>query len=163
MSEMPEQKPMYPSAKSALRPENREKIREWIARRGLCGLANDTKWDEFLAEMRPLAEGRRPWRHCYRFKTVFGFRSEWDCEWFYHLPFPFLGVEWFDVAFLQETHEHRLPPRVHMTDHSPFLEDLLKRVGLDYRKGETMVRIFGYSPRDMEFFDCEKTSPHATS
>jgi len=32
-------------------------------------------------------------------------------------------------------------------------EELLNAVGLDYRKGAAMIRIFGYSPRSLELFD----------
>jgi transposase-like protein len=58
-----------------------------------------------------------------------------------------------DIEFLQKIEEHRLPPRVHVIDHSPWLEELLRRVGLEYQKGNTMIRIFGYSPKNLEFFD----------
>ena len=79
--------------------------------------------------------------------------SYWDTEWFYHLPFPLISVEWLDVALLQETQDNRLPPRIQITDHSPWLEELLQRVGLEYQKGSTMIRIFGYSPKSLDLFD----------
>ena len=139
-----------PTAKAGHSPEEREKLRRVIAERGLCGLANDTKWDEFISAVRA-REGW--WRPSYRFKSVAGPPSSWDVEWFYHLPFPFICVEWFDVAYLQETREHRLPPRVHVTDHSPWFEELLQRVGLEYQKGATTIRIFGYSPKSLELFE----------
>ena len=138
-----------PNAKSAQSPDTRRKIQRVIAERGLCGLANDTKWDEFISAMR----ARQDWRPSYRWKCVDGPPSSWDVEWFYHLPFPFISVEWFDFTFLQETREHRLPPRIHITDHSPSFEELLRRVGLEYQKGSTMIRIFGYSPKTLDFFD----------
>jgi hypothetical protein len=138
-----------PTAKSAHSPDERRKVQRVIVERGLCGLANDTKWDEFISEMR----SRKDWRPSYRFKCVDGRPSSWDVEWFYHLPFPFISVEWFDVVFLQESREHRLPPRTHVTDHSPWIEELLRRVGLEYQKGSTMIRIFGYSPKDLGLFD----------
>jgi hypothetical protein len=69
------------------------------------------------------------------------------------VPFPFISVEWFDVGFLQETRERRLPARTHITDHSPWIEELLQRVGLEYQKGSTMIRIFGYSPKSLDLFD----------
>ena len=138
-----------PTAKSARSPDERTKLQRIIAERGLCGLANDTKWDEFISAMR----ARESWRASYRYKCIDGPPSTWDVEWFYHLPFPLLSVEWLDVAFLQETREHRLPPRVHVTDHSPWLEELLRTVGLVYQKGSTMIRIFGYSPKSLDLFD----------
>jgi hypothetical protein len=138
-----------PTAKSAQSSDERRKVQRVVAERGLCGLANDTKWDEFISGMR----GREGWRPRYRFKCVDGPPSSWDVEWLYHLPFPFISVEWFDVGFLQETRERRLPVRTHVTDHSPWIEELLRRVGLEYQKGKTMVRIFGYSPKSLDLFD----------
>ena len=138
-----------PTAKSASSPDDRAKLRRVIAERGLCGLANDTKWDEFILAMRR----RETWTPRYRCKCVDGPVSSWDGEWFYHLPFPLISVEWLDITFLEETREHRLPPRIHVTDHSPWLEELLLQVGLDYQKGRTMIRIFGYSPKSLEAFD----------
>jgi hypothetical protein len=141
-----------PSAKSARDPDDRDKVRRIVAERGLCGLANDTKWDEFIDAVRALPE----WRPSYRFKCVVGPPSEWDVEWFYHLPFPMVSVEWLDVAFLQPVRTYRgalLPAEERFIDHSAWFEELLHRIGLDYRKGETMIRIFGYSPRSLELFD----------
>ena len=127
----------------------REKLNRVIVERGLCGLANDTKWDEFISAMR----ARDVCRLSYRYKCIDGCASSWDVEWFYHLPFPLLSVEWLDVGFLQETREHRLPPRIQVTDHSPWLEELLRGIGLDYQKGRGMIRIFGYSPKSLDLFD----------
>src|SRR5688572_29326683 len=108
-----------PAAKAGHSPEERERLKRVIAGRGLCGLANDTKWDEFISGVR----ARATWRPSYRYKSVACPPSSWDVEWFYHLPFPFIRVEWFDVGYLQETREHRLPPRIHVTDHSACLEE----------------------------------------
>jgi hypothetical protein len=139
----------FPTAKCSHSPDDRAKLQRIIANRGLGGLANDTKWDEFISAIR----ARNGWRPSYRCKCVDGPPSDWDVEWFYHLPFPLLAVEWLDVAYLQEAREHRLPPRIHVIDHSPWLEDLLRSIGLDYRKGNTMIRIFGYSPKNLDLFD----------
>jgi hypothetical protein len=146
---MKENNPEFPTVKSSVSPGEREKIKRVISARGLCGLANDTKWDEFLSGMRAQAE----WRPGYRWKCVDGAPSGWDVEWFHHLPFPMISVEWFDLYYLEEKKERRLPPRLHVTDHSPWIEKLLHRVGLEYQKGKTTVRIFGYSPKSQESFD----------
>lgn len=151
--------PTLPWSKAARSPDERDKIKAVIARLGLCGLANDTKWDEFLAAMRPKAAGRQSWRFSYRYKCVDGPPRPWDVEWFFHLPFPMISVEWMDVAFLQETVDDHIPKRTTVVDHSPWLLEALQTIGLDYRKGELMVRIFGYSPRDMEGFDLEEYPP----
>ncbi len=139
----------FPTAKSARSPYERDKLRRVVAERGLCGLANDTKWDEFIGAIRARAD----WRPSYRYKCIDGPPSGWDVEWFYHLPFPLLSVEWLDIAHLQEFREHGLPPRVRITDHSEWLVPLLQHVGLDFRVGASMIRVFGYSPRSLEQFD----------
>lgn len=144
--------PSLPNAKSSPSPDSvreREKLRRLIVERGLCGLANDTKWNELIEAMRD----RVGWRPSYRFKCIDGVASHWDAEWFYHLPFPFIAIEWIDLRFLQESTEHHLPPRVHATDHSPWLEELLNQIGLEYQKGRTMIRLFGYSPKNLDLFD----------
>jgi hypothetical protein len=138
-----------PTAKSARSPDDREKLRRIVVERNLRGLANDTKWDEFIEALRARAE----WRPSYRYKCIDGPPSGWDVEWFYHLPFPLLSVEWLDVGYLQEVREERLPPRVNTIDHSAWLVSLLERIGLDYRVGERMIRVFGYCPRSLDLFD----------
>ena len=138
-----------PSAKSVQTPGERERLRRVIAERNLCGLANDTKWDEFIEGIRT----RPNWQPSYRYKCIDGLPSSWDVEWFYHLPFPMLSVEWFDVCHLQEVRVHRLPVRKEIIDHSVWIEESLNLIGLDYCKGKNMIRIFGYSPRSMELFD----------
>jgi|ERR1043165_8102081 hypothetical protein len=137
-----------PTAQTA-RVGDRDKVRLVIEQRNLCGLANDTKWDEFLNAMR----ARDTWRPSYRHKCVDGIPSPWDVEWFYHLPFPLVSVEWIDISFVQEIKVSRLPARVELIDHSGWIEELLKQIGLDFRKGAKMIRIFGYSPRGIELFD----------
>jgi hypothetical protein len=69
-----------PNSKSAHSLKERQKLRGLFAQRGLCGLANDTKWDEFIDAMRALTD----WRPCYRYKCIDGPPSDWDFEWFYH-------------------------------------------------------------------------------
>jgi hypothetical protein len=139
---------MLPNAKSACSPTEREKLRRIIRQRGLGGLANDTKWNELIEAMR----ARTEWRPSYRCKCIDGPPSPWDAEWFYHLPFPLLSVEWLDIYYLQEVREHPLLPS-RVVDHSAWIEPLLRDIGLDYRKGDAMIRIFGYSPRSLELFD----------
>jgi hypothetical protein len=139
--------PSLPNAKSAHFSEERSKIKRLVAERGLCGVANDTKWDEFINAVRA-----RSWHPSYRYKCLDGSISRWDVEWSYHLPFPFISVEWFDVASVQEEKRHRLVATT-VKDHSPWIEAILAEAGLDYAKGKTMIRIFGYSPRNMELFD----------
>ncbi len=138
-----------PGAKSSHSPHEREKLKRIIAQRNLSGLANDTKWDEFITSMR----SRDNWLPRYKYKCVDSHPSSWDGEWFYHLPFPLISIEWLDITFLQEQWEHRLPARVEVIDHSDWIEGILRQIGLDYRKGNSVIRIFGYFPRDLEHFD----------
>lgn len=138
-----------PHAKSASLPDEREKLKRIVVERNLCGLANDTKWDELIGVMRV----RQEWHPSYRYKCICGPPSGWDVEWFYHLPFPLLSIEWLDIAHLQEVRELRLPVRVTVIDHSGWIVDLLRQIGLDYRVGKMMIRIFGYSPRNDGLFD----------
>ena len=72
---------------------------------------------------------REGWKPRNRCKCIDApLHDEWDGEWFYHLPFALISLEWLDVQFLEETIEHRLPQRVDVTDHSGWIEDLLKRI-----------------------------------
>ena len=138
-----------PTAKSQTKLGERQQLRRVVERRGLCGLANNTKWDEFIESVR----SREGWRPKFRYKCIDGPPSQWDSEWCHHLPFPLMSVEWFDVAFLQEKREHRLPPRIHTVDHSFWIEETLRRAGIDHQKGTKLIRIFGYSPKNYDLFD----------
>jgi hypothetical protein len=137
-----------PTARSAGSPETRAKIQTIVSRRGLSGLANDTKWDEFISAIRDFER----WRPSYRVKCVDGSVSGWDAEWFYHLPYPLVSVEWMDVAFLETERKGKLATEV-TTDRSPEIEAALKKSGLDHIRGITMFRIFGYAPRSKALFD----------
>ena len=64
-----------------------------------------------------------------------------------------LSIEWLDIYYIQEVIVHRLPVHINLVDHSSWIEELVKGVGLDYDKGEKMIRIFGYSPRNRVLFD----------
>lgn len=138
-----------PSAKSTPSPEQREKLRRIVVKRGLGGLANDTKWNELIAAIRDRTEDRPG----FRYKCIDGPPSGWNSEWFYHFPFPMLSVEWMNLSCRQSEIEHRLPPRIMVTDHFQWLIPLLQRIGLDFQAGTNMIRIYGYTPRSLELFD----------
>lgn len=138
----------FPNSKSAPPPDDRSKIRSVISHRGLTGLANDTKWDELIDFMRQI----NGWKPSFRFKCVDGRVSDWDNEWYYHLPFPMISVEWFDMTIIQSTRTHPLKDPV-VTDHSHWIQSALNGIGLDFRCGERMIRVFGYAPRSLEAFD----------
>ena len=137
-----------PTAGSLSSPEDCDRLRRVVQQRGLCGLANDTKWDELIDAMR----AREGWKPKFRCKCIDSTPSYWDGEWFYHLPFPLLSLEWLDIEFIERTHRGRLIAPV-FTDHSAWLEELLVRVGFEYQKGSALIRIFGYSPKSSDLFD----------
>ena len=144
---------ILPNAKSATNLSEREKLRRIIEQRGLCGLASDTKWNELINEVREGAV-QVP---AYRWKCVDGVPVGWETEWSYHPPFPMISVEWMDLLF------RRYPLRPGMSgptwlageveDHGDKIETLVKPIGFDYSRGRNMLRIFGYSPKDMDLFD----------
>jgi hypothetical protein len=146
------QPPPDESARDAARIAQVKRV---IQRRGLGGLANDTKWEEFIVGIRTLfGIGQdHAWHPSYRFKLVDGEPSGWDVEWWYHLPYLKIAVEWFDVAHLQEVRDQRMPPNIRVIDHGPRIVELLQRVGLAFEVGKTMIRVFGYAPKNMDEFD----------
>lgn len=137
-----------PNAKSETGPFERSEAKKIIARRGLVGLANDTKWNELLDAMRT----RKAWRPAFRTQTVEGCVSGWDSEWFHHLPYPLISVEWMDLTCQERIHVHRLPSREEIIDHSQEIELLLRRIGFDFERGLRTIRIFGYFPRNRDLF-----------
>lgn len=141
-----------PGAKAAQTGE-REKIQRVIERRGLCGLANDTRWDELIEAMRDYA-GQRP---AYRWKCVDGRPVGWETEWLYHLPFPMISVEWMDLLFRHHPLRPGMSGPVWVTgeveDHAERIEAIVKAIGFEYTMGKNMLRIFGYSPKDLNLFD----------
>ncbi|MGL6213593.1 DUF6678 family protein [Billgrantia desiderata] len=123
-----------PGAASVPRGLNEERLDKEIARAGLVGAANNTKWNELIAIIRN--EGLRP---SYRSKWINGYVSEWDVEWCYHLPFPFKGVMWLDIS-----------TNVNGEDLTSHYVAVVDSIGLDYQEGASIVRVFGYLPRDTE-------------
>jgi hypothetical protein len=155
----------HPKANAELIPLDRPfsseipRLRKVIEKRGLVGLANDTKWNEILVAMR---DRSARWRPTYRWLCLDSERvSRWDGEWWHHLPFPFISVLWFDLSYREEVSIARLlAPQV--IDHSADLESLLSRIGFDFEKGYEVIRIFGYAPRDYTEFNKNGAEPAAT-
>ncbi len=83
----------------------RRKIRLAVTTRNRASAANNTKWDELIDYFRE----RDGWSPSYHFKYVTGYISGWDVEWFCRLPFPFVGVEWFDIGLWQMAPSQGLP------------------------------------------------------
>jgi len=131
----------------------RAKAKRTVGRRGLSGLANDTKWKEFYAGLRDLLSRMNfdEWPS-WRFKPVDGEVSHWDRELQYHAP-PAILVEWMDIAYLREVRDRRLPPNARTVDYRSPIVALLQRTGLEFECGQKHIRIFGYAPKSMELFD----------
>jgi hypothetical protein len=64
-----------------------------------------------------------------------------------------MSVEWLDISHLQEVREQHLPPRTRVIDHSRRILELLRAAGLDHRLGTSMIRVFGYAPRNLDLLD----------
>ncbi|WGS41937.1 hypothetical protein LFL97_19825 [Burkholderia sp. JSH-S8] len=132
-----------PMADAVPRGMDKEKVAS-LARRKFAGaLANDTKWNELIAFVR----GLNGWRPSYRSKWVNGHVTGWDVEWFYHLPFPFVGVEWFDIGL----HEQASPGH-EVTDHSALVLGKLAEIGFEFEARDDVARIWGYAPKSYEDF-----------
>ncbi|MDR2187925.1 MAG: hypothetical protein LBE62_07725 [Azonexus sp.] len=126
-----------PMAHTVPRGVDKSKVIAAAHRKFSGALANDTKWNELLTFMREL-EG---WRPSYRSKWVNGYISEWDAEWFYHLPFPFVGVEWLDISLNSRT-----------ADHSKLILGKLSEIGFEFEAKGDVARIWGYAPKSYEDF-----------
>ena len=140
-----------PLADSELHPINKPflsekpKLRKYIQKQGLTGLANDTKWNELITHMR---NSHKEWLPSFRFNCInSNFISTWDCEWYHHLPFPFMSVSWFEISFIEEIPRGNLMKSIYI-DHSEDLIKLLKDIGFEFEKGKNTLRIFGYNPRN---------------
>lgn len=137
-----------PMADARSDERTRKETRAAVSARNLASASNNTRWNGLISHMRAL-EG---WRPSYRSKSVTGFVSEWDVEWFYHLPFPFEHVEWFDIGVFEEgPFVGMLLPRVPI-DHSGEILEVLGKIGFDFEQRGDVVRIWGYLPRSYEDF-----------
>ena len=115
--------------------------------RGLVGACNNTKWNELISFVRDMPH----WRPSYRSKSVTGHISEWDVEWFYHLPFPFTSVQWLDIGLHEQIAATKDEP-MSIADHSTFILSALEKIGLEYEVHHDIVRIWGYLPKCYEDF-----------
>lgn len=136
-----------PSAGSTPVGYDKEDIASQARRRFSGALANDTKWDELIDYVR----GCAAWKPPYRSKWVNGHVSGWDTEWCWHLPFPFVGVEWFDLVLREYVRRGELlAPKI--IDHSGELESTLAKIGFDFEVKDGVARIWGYFPKSYEDF-----------
>lgn len=127
--------------------ELKARLRAIAAQRGLAGAANNTRWNELIALMRH----RDGWRPSYRYKWLEGYLSPWDVEWWYHLPFPFVGVEWFDMSLQQRIRVGQLVADK-VVDHAQWILPKLEEIGFEHEVSGDVVRIWGYLPKSYEDF-----------
>ena len=120
---------LLPMADAVSDEKDVKQAKRIIAEKQLVGAANNTKWNELISEIREL-----PNPPCYRTKVVNGYISGWDSEWYYHLPFPLLCVEWIDIE---------------LTDN---VLSLVSSIGFEFEKTESSIRIWGYFPKCYESF-----------
>ncbi|WP_457325383.1 DUF6678 family protein [Roseateles sp. P5_E11] len=126
----------------------RKRTRAAVTTRNLASASNNTRWNELITHIRAL-DG---WRPSYRSKSVDGTVSNWDVEWFYHLPFPFEAVEWFDIGLSEEgPFIGKLLPRASI-DHRNEILPILEKIGFDFEQRGDVVRIWGYLPRSYDDF-----------
>ncbi len=128
--------------------EEKDRIRRVISERGLSGAANDVKWGQLLDAMRQ----RDGWRPSYRYKCIDGPPSTWDAEWWYHLPFPMMSVEWFDICYFQEVRHGQLID-LEKIDHSDWITKILRDARFCYDVVGDIVRIHGYLPKSFDELD----------
>ena len=126
-----------PTAKSLPMGMNIDDVKKVILQNNLVGLANNTKWDELINSIRSKGE----WRPSHRSKWVNGYISNWDIEWFYHLPFPFIGVLWLDISLKSNS------------ESTQWIVELVKSIGFEYAINSDIIRIYGYGPKSQEAFD----------
>jgi hypothetical protein len=126
----------------------RKKIDAAVSSRNLARASNNTRWDELISYFR----NQTGWRPSYRSKSVTGYLSGWDVEWFYHLPFPFASVEWFDIGLYEglPAEERLLKPRV--IDHTEEISNVVQTIGFEFDVRDDVLRIWGYLPRSYEDF-----------
>lgn len=133
-----------PTAGAGHNDAMRTKIDAAVAARNLARASNNTRWNELINHFRHL-EG---WRPSYRFKCVYGHISGWSTEWFYHLPFPFASVEWFDLG-LKTRAQGRLLAAV---DHADEIVKVVENIGFEFEVRDDVLRIWGYLPKSYEDF-----------
>lgn len=126
----------------------RKRIDAAVSARNLARASNNTRWDELISYFR----NQTGWRPSYRSKSVTGNISAWDVEWFYHLPFSFASVEWFDIGLYEgvPTEGRLLKPRV--IDHTEEISNVVHAIGFEFEVRGDVLRIWGYLPRSYEDF-----------
>jgi hypothetical protein len=136
-----------PHAGVGLNDAMRKKIKLAATAANLASASNNTKWNELIDHFRQ----REGWRPSYRHKSVTGHISYWDVEWFYHLPFPFAAVQWFDISLTEAASERGRMAKPAI-DHADEISALASRIGFEFEVRGDVLRVWGYLPRTYEDF-----------
>jgi hypothetical protein len=132
-----------PHAGSGLDDAMRRKINNAVAAGNLASASNPTRRNELIEHFRQ----RQGWRPSYRHKSVTGYFSNWDVEWFYHLPFPFASVRWFDIGLTETGPSQGRLPAGNTIDHSDEISAVVARIGFEFEVRADVLRIWGYLPK----------------
>ncbi len=133
-------------------PDEIARVRGVVASRGLAGAANDTKWGRLLDAMRQ----RSAWCPSFRYKCVDGPASNWDTEWWYHVPLPMISVEWLDISLTQPVQRGMLLESESI-DHSAWIVTLLDECRFCYDMVGDVIRIHGYLPKSFDLLEDRNT------
>lgn len=126
----------------------RKRIDAAVSGRNLARASNNTRWDELISYFR----NQTGWRPSYRSKSVTGNISGWDAEWFYHLPFPFASVEWFDIGLYEGVPAEGRLLKSRVIDHTEEISNVVHAIGFEFEVRADVLRIWGYLPRSYEDF-----------
>ncbi|QYF95867.1 hypothetical protein KY495_01600 [Massilia sp. PAMC28688] len=119
-----------------------------VSARNLARASSNTRWDGLISYFR----NQTGWRPSYRSKSVTGRISGWDVEWFYHLPFPFASVEWFDIGLYEGVPAEGRLLRSKVIDHTEEISNVVDAIGFELEVRGDVLRIWGYLPRSYDDF-----------
>jgi hypothetical protein len=77
--------------------QNAERTRRYIERERLTSCLNDTKWQELVAAMRSFKDFVPKYQVKHVRENLQPPGVPWDAEWYYHLPWPRMVIEWVDI------------------------------------------------------------------
>ncbi|ALO42783.1 DUF6678 family protein [Pseudoalteromonas phenolica] len=144
---------LLPTAESCPQEIDKSKLLKQIHQKQLVGLCNNTKWNEILTAFRD-----NQWFVANRSKWINGQISQWENDWAYHLPFPFLGVEWFDICYEKvDFHIENGGRHTVVTNLKNEILEFIKNVGVEFEFNNTFVRVWGYAPKCYLNFNNENT------
>lgn len=144
---------LLPMADACSQGYDKAKILKEVYKKQLVGLCNNTKWNEILSTFR-----QKKWTVSNRCKWISGNISKWENDWNYHLPFPFVGVEWFDIDF--EKYEFFIKDggrHENIINLKSEILEFIQSVGVEYEVADKFVRIWGYGPKCYKEFEAKNT------